>query len=448
MNRYEENELLRQSAIYHQAHEEEMERDNERASPITASWPILAEEALYGLAGDIAKTIDPYTEADPVATLLHVLVAFGNVINASAHAKVQHDCHPGRLFAVLVGDTAKGRKGTAWSTPRYLFSQVDPDWTRNRVTGGLSSGEGLIYHVRDPITKMEPIKEKGKVKGYEEITVDPGESDKRLLLIEEEFASTLTVMGREGNILSAVIRQAWDGGKLSPLTRNNPITATNAHVSVIGHITRQELLARLDDTSKANGFANRFLWALVKRSKELPEGAAAPDEVLIPLIKRLAGVITFSRTVSEVTRDEEARALWREVYGPLSGGKLGLVGAVLSRAEAQVLRLGVIYALLDRSPVVRAEHLKAALALWDYCERSAVLIFGQQLGDPTADRILEALRNAGPKGMTDNDIYELFGRNRSANERARALTLLQSLRLAKADQEETGGRPRTVWRAT
>jgi hypothetical protein len=94
------------------------------------------------------------------------------------------------------------------------------------------------------------------------------------------------------------------------------------------------------------------------------------------------------------------------------------------------------------------DHLKAALAVWEYCEQSARLIFGERLGDPTADRILDALRTAGPTGMTENDIYELFGRNKSANDRARALTMLATLGLARPDKEETGGRPRTIWRAT
>jgi hypothetical protein len=229
--------------------------------------------------------------------LLNVLVAFGNCINAGAHATVQHDWHPARLFVVQVGETSKGRKGTGWSTPRYLFSLVDQEWVGKHVKTGLSSGEGLIYNVRDPVVKWEPIKEKGRVIDYQDVLVDPGECDKRLLVIEPEFASTLTVMTREGNILSAVIRQAWEDGTLSPLTRNNPIKATGAHVSIIGHITKQELLARLDDTSRANGFGNRFLWALVRRSKELPAGAIVPDEVLLPLAERLSTLITHARTV-------------------------------------------------------------------------------------------------------------------------------------------------------
>ena len=263
----------------------------------------------------------------------------------------------------------------------------------------------------------------------------------------QEFASVLTVMNREKNTLSAVIRQAWDNGHLSPLTRNNPMKATGAHISILGHITKQELLIRLDETSKGNGFGNRFLWALVKRSKVLPRGEAAPDRILTPLIDRLHDVFTFSRTLAEIKRDNAAEDVWASVYEPLSEGKPGLLGSLISRAEAQVLRLSVIYALMDQSPAIRTEHLKAALAVWEYCEQSALYIFGERLGDPTADRILEAVRTAGPPGMTDNDIYELFGRHKSSKERELAINMLVALGLITAEQEETGGRPRTVWRA-
>jgi hypothetical protein len=194
--------------------------------------------------------------------------------------------------------------------------------------------------VRDPVYQKVPRKEKGKkfAGEYDEICVDEGEKDKRLLIIESEFASVMTMTNREGNTLSVVVRQAWDSGDLSPLTKNSPTKATGAHISIIGHITRHELLARLDDTSKANGFANRFLWALVKRSKELPEGAAVPDDLLNPIAARLIAALEFARTCTEIKRDDDARALWAEVYHDLSEGKEGLIGAILSRAEAQVLR--------------------------------------------------------------------------------------------------------------
>jgi hypothetical protein len=48
----------------------------ERTEP---DWPVLADDALYGLAGDFVAAIDPHTEADPVATLSNVLAGFGSL---------------------------------------------------------------------------------------------------------------------------------------------------------------------------------------------------------------------------------------------------------------------------------------------------------------------------------------------------------------------------------
>ena len=175
----------------------------------------------------------------------------------------------------------------------------------------------------------------------------------------------------------------------------------------------------------ANGFANRILWVCAKRSKCLPDGGEMHTVNVAPLVNRFMRAGAFGISCETICRDENARSLWHKVYPSLSEGKAGLLGAATSRAEAQVMRLAVVYAILDESPLVRLEHLQAALALWDYCERSAKYIFGSALGDPTADDILKALRES-PKGMDRTAIRELFFRNKSAEEIGNALqTLLE-----------------------
>lgn len=89
----------------------------------------------------------------------------------------------------------------AWSTPRHMLAQVDEDWRRKRIKTGLSTGEGLISHVRDAREEQHPVRgEKGRHAGeYETVVVDPGEADKRLLVIEAELATVLARMAREGN---------------------------------------------------------------------------------------------------------------------------------------------------------------------------------------------------------------------------------------------------------
>lgn len=410
------------------------------------SWPEPPDDAVWhGLAGEIVAALDPVTEADRVALLATLLAAVGNIVGADPHWSVSGRRHGLRLFPVLVGPTSKGRKGTAWGAIRPMLRIAAETWLGQQVASGLSSGEGLIWAVRDPITKKEPIKERGRVTDYEEVTVDHGVDDKRLFAIEEEFASLLKVMGRETNILSAVVRQAWDDGDLRTLTKTNPARATGAHITILGHITQDELLRYLDSTEAANGFANRFLWLCVKRSKALPDGGELAPTVLAELASKLGEVFEASRDITLIERDAAAAAMWRTVYGPLSEGGYGLMGAVLSRAEAQVMRLAAIYAVLDRVDRVGVAHLEAALALWEYAEASAHYIFGDALGDPVADTILSALRKAGP--LTRTDLFGLFGRHVSGSRLDRALlTLLTSGKVTREQDRDTGGRPREVWR--
>ncbi|MBE0618111.1 MAG: primase C-terminal domain-containing protein [Proteobacteria bacterium] len=414
-------------------------------SPPPRVWPELPPEVLHGLAGEVVRTIDPHTEADPAAILFQFLVAFGNVIGRSAHFRVEADEHPGNLFAVLLGESAKGRKGTSWGHIKRLLRSTDEAWTLGRVVSGLSSGEGLKYHVRDPRTEKQPIKEKGRVTGYQEVEADAGVNDKRLLVVEAEYASTLRVLQREGNTLSPVIRCAWDDGNLRTLTKSDPTTATGAHVSIIGHCTNHELLRYLDSTEAGNGFANRFLWVCARRSKELPEGGELHKVDLAPILHRLKAAVDFAVQVGELRRDEAARALWREIYSDLSAGRPGLYGAVTARGEAQVVRLSLLYALADCSPVIREEHLLAALGAWAYCDTSARYVFGTATGDRVADRIEAELR-ARPEGLTRDEIRDLFARNQTSERISQALELLHTAGRAVPLQEKGDrGRPVERW---
>ena len=364
------------------------------ASPSSPKhWPEPIEpDAFHGVAGEVVRMIEPHSEADPAALLVQFLVAFGSAIGGSAHFDVEHAPHHANLFAVLVGETAKGRKGTSLNQIRSIFRGLEPEWEQKRVVSGLSSGEGLIWAVRDPISKQERVSEGGTGSGYRTVIEDEGVADKRLLVVEQEFSSALRVMERQGATLSAVLRDAWDNGGLSSLTKNSPARATGAHISVLAHVTRQELRRYLTETESANGFGNRFLWVCVKRSKCLPEGGRVDADSLSPALEHLRAAVEFARRAGEMHRDEEARSIWGKVYPDLSDGKPGLLGSVTSRAEAQVLRLSIIYALLDCSVAIRGEHLEAALAVWDYCLASARYIFGDSLGIPEADEILRELR--------------------------------------------------------
>jgi hypothetical protein len=401
-------------------------------------WSELDAAALYGLPGEIVGAMEPHTEADPVALLGSLLCAFGNAIGRGAYFRVGSDMHYLNLFAALVGESSKARKGMSWNYVEGLMGALDGEWATERVASGLASGEGLIYHVRDRVER-ENRDSKREV-------VDEGVTDKRLLVYEAELAGLLKVMSRDGNNLSPVIRQAWDGGRLRTLTKNNPTKATDAHISMIGHVTRTELLRYLTETEAGNGFANRFLWLLVKRSKLLPRGGEWHRVEKTPLVSRLLSALEFGSKPVEITMTEGAWIDWEDIYGPLSEGKVGMFGAVTGRSEAQVRRLAALYAVLDESDEIEPQHLEAALALWQYAEDSARYIFGDATGDPIADTIHAALKGTGTDGMSRTDISNLFKRHVSAERIGRALAFLLEIgRTERKQNRDTGGRPSEWW---
>ena len=172
-----------------------------------------------------------------------------------------------------------------------------------------------------------------------------------------------------------------------------------------------------------------------------------PDELRHEFVTRFREVLEFTSKVERMRRSPEAGDLWRAEYRRLSDGRPGLLGAATSRAEAHVLRLSMLYALSARSKVIHREHLEAALAVWAHAEATASYVFGDAIGDPVADTVLQAIRKT-PNGLNRTEIYGLFNRHESRSAIERALTLLESQGHIDYTQEETGGRPRQVYRAT
>lgn len=398
-------------------------------------WPTLDEAAYHGVVGSIVQAIAPNTEGDPAAVLLHLLVMLGCAIGRVPYYQVEATRHYPNLFVCLVGKTSRARKGTSADYATQLVTRADAGFGA-RLSGGLSSGEGVIWHVRDAVGAEG---EKGYIAGVD---------DKRLCLLESEFARALAKMSQEGNVLSAILRQAYDHGTLRTLVSGRthaPVTATGAHIALIAHVTVEELQRLMTETEAANGFGNRILWACVQRARLLPDGAGYPAEHLAPVVDRLQQALHAARRMGRMSRSPEARTLWHRLYPALTEERAGLLGAMTARAEAHTLRLSMLYALLDETETIAPEHLDAAYAVWRYCDDSARYIFGERLGDPIADEILRMVRAAGSQGMTRTDLYNAFGRNVASARIWHALSTLQREQLLRCEQEQTGGRPVERW---
>ena len=383
-------------------------------------WPDpVAREAHYGIVGRIVNTLEPHTEADSAAILGQSLVFLGHQVGPGPFVPVEANRHGTNMNGVVVGDTSKGRKGTS-------LAQVDRVCRGTSIEvkkiSGLGSGEALISEVAD----------------IDQDSQFPAEAAerKRLLIVEPEWGGPLSICGRDGSILSSVIRQAWDRDPLLNLTKSQRLKSTGHHISLVGHITSTEMREKLGSTEIANGMANRHLFFLAKRSKYLPEGGSLTKEAEESLSAAVNRTLLDARALGQVPvlRNELSRDLWAHIYPGLSDGFPGLAGAVLARGEAYVTRLSLIYCVLDNATMVRPEHLLAALAVWDYCCASVFYIFGNRLGHTVADAILDELRER-PEGLTKTEMSALFQRNKTASEIGRALRLLEEQKLIRSVKE-------------
>jgi hypothetical protein len=428
--------------------------DGPQLSGNLAPWPKpMKADAFYGLTGRFVEMVGPHTEADPNFLLLMFLAYCGNIIDRKCYVMAGGDAHFTNLFLCGVGPTSAGRKGSATAPVEAFFTKGGRAPGVGNMLPSLSSGEGLIWTIRDEVWGKQYNK---KTRESEDVLLHEGVPDKRLIVNMGEFVSALQMMRRQGNTLSPVTRSAWESGNLVSPTKNSPAKATGAHVTIIGAISKEELLRTVEENDADNGLLNRFLWCCSRRSKALPEGGRLWEVVESEAWRELQG--NFNRVSPiqprRMARDAEAADLWgrdshpdRGVYAQLSRERYGLAGAATARAHAQVLRLSLLYAVLDGAEEIRREHLDAALAVWRYCEDSARYVFGDALGDPTADAILKALRTAEP-GLTRTDLRDHFHRRKQEGEITRALLLLHQKGLARFERQDTGGRPVERWFAT
>jgi hypothetical protein len=332
---------------------------------------------------------------------------------------------------VFAGRTGAGRKGASHAAVAPIFERADRDWAEYRCMSGMASGEGLIAAVRDGAGD------------------DPGVTDKRLFIVEQEFARVLRAASREGSILSSVLRESWDGDRLSNLTKRDPQHSTKPHIAFLGHITFEELSRCMPEADSWNRFANRPLWAVVHRSQLLPSGGGLEESDYDRLGRRVAESLIGARKLGRMRRTDAAERLWAGMYGALAHRETcGVAAAVTDRAEAQCLRLSMLFAALDGTTAVDSRHLEAAWAVLWYCEQRAHVIFGDAAQDQVAGRILAALHaRTDGEGLDRTQLHKLFGGNIKAARLDEALDYLEGVAAIEHVKADSAGRrrPRLVY---
>jgi len=417
-----------------------------------AAMPIINEKAFFGIVKDFIDISSSNSEASKVAIAANVIAHFSAMIGRRAYQWIGDNVIHCRPFFLLIGKTGKSRKGTSEHLPLRVSKRVDeifkekfPNYqSLNIHGGGLSSGEGISYAIRDASDKGD----------------DPGVEDKRLLVIEPEFANTLANCKRETSTLSATIRNVFDGRDLAPLTKNNRTRASKPHVVILAHITKLELNAKSSILEISNGLLNRFLICAIAREKLVALPSKTPDEKINMLANNLVGIMEFidqqpkdSNQAVEVCMNQEAEVLWVKAYPRLSNDRDGHIGALMARVEVYARMLAMIFCLLDKKIVIEVSHLEAAFYWIAYVESSIMYLFNdvnkqKELNDTEnlSQRILNLFKTQ--ESLSKTEINKAFNGHIKSKEIEHALSFLLNLSPPPILQiiEKTGGKDKYIFK--
>lgn len=388
------------------------------------------------------------SEAHPVAVACNVTAFFSCMIGRGAYQRIGDAVIHPRPFQLIVGKSGKARKGTAEHTVREVFRRADA-LVRNELgnddrlrvhAGGLSTGEGIAWAIRDP----READENGK-------GADAGVNDKRLLVIESEFDNLLSQLRRENNTLSATVRNLFDGRDMEPLTKTSQTRATRPHVVIIGHITGHELREKSTENDAANGLMNRFMLLYVYRPKLVPLPDPTPDELIDLLASRIAAAVIkitngnlHGNNTTEIGLSQAAREMWVRKYPQLTRDRDGKGGNLLARSELYARMLAMIFACMDGRTQIEPCDLHAAIAWIEYWHASVTYVFNTPDDEGALDAFTAAVLDVITElpGITLTQLQEHWNRKRTKEVRAsveRLMNLAPPLVECHKD-ETTGGR--------
>jgi hypothetical protein len=379
-------------------------------------------DMLYGVIGEFAKSAAEGKGLNPVATAIGCMTWLSAELSPRPVIAVGDIYHPCRIYAVHVGRSSRGGKGDSLNLVKKVHRQIsliDPTLLAKSHTGGISTREGLALELHDGYGQGD--------------SATHAIQDKRLFIIEPEFAQVLSQGKREGNTLMTALRDCWDdGGVIKPLTKNSRIWSTDPHIAIFGNITPFELRSKLTINEVHGGTLNRFLLIFAERLDYVPIPEVTSEVVVEAYAHRFIDIIRYAKSnygssgydhISErslLTMTHEAKAYWLHVYAELVTPFVDdLIAAATDRRHAYALRLALLFALTDKSSLIELPHLKAGVAWVKFAALCTQYVLSDgaddsALPDPkNSEKLIQYLRSVGGSATRSQITKNCFKRHLS-----------------------------------
>ena len=392
--------------------------------------PHFDEGILYGPLGQATKLIARYNESHPMAIYLNLIISIGNLFGRHSYFNVGKTQHFTNEYVAFVGESSVSRKGTGADEVDDLLCKVDERWFDNCNMGGFGSPQGVINAIRDDASYQKKIKKDG---GYVyETFLHPGRTEKRLCIREGELTNILKLMSDPKIRCDEMMRNMWDGkslqNRVAGITNDGEsksLVCKKPHGSIIGWTTRELLNTFMPIGYDQSGTGNRFLYCQFTRLQLVPRGGPEINWSMetVKGFRNSVGeeesfVVYLYEAKLAAQKDQHipihanARNYWDSLYLRLEAQKYrtDIVSRLTSRGPAHVRRLATILCLVDRETTIQLNHLKAAMAIWQYgCESVHFILLGCSLDQ---EKIIRLAQKKDPEPITSTDVYDLFGRNK------------------------------------
>ena len=215
------------------------------------------------------------------------------------------------------------------------------------------------------------------------------------LMVIEELATLLTRGGWEGSTLLSFLTETFDTPDRYEIPfRKNPVLVEEPTPSLVAGTTIEWFWKGMREIDVHGGFGNRIFFITGTPKPPIPLPAKPTPEIVAELRTILHGLQQYP--VTELFLTPEANALWVEFYHAWKGTSWPeLTTAAIKRIPAYIIKLSMVYACLEKTPLITKDQLQAAIMVGNY-------------GAKCADRLMNRHRQHTVQGKCENRVLHVL----------------------------------------